>query len=77
MEIEETLAKCCKGDRAILMEVKDEQLSIQLFCMGCVPGETIQIERIAPFGDPIIISYDNSFISLRRNDARNMRVKKQ
>lgn len=65
-----------KGDTLILEEVLDSQLSIQLYCMGFLPGELITIERIAPFGDPMIISVEDSFISLRRNDAAKIRVKR-
>lgn len=72
-----TLASCKEGDRATLAEVNDEQLSMQLYCMGCVPGELIRIERIALFGDPIIISVEDNFISLRKKDAIEMMVKKQ
>jgi len=64
------------GDILIMEEVLDEQLSIQLYCMGCLPGEKITIERIAPFGDPMIISIEDTFISLRRNDAGKIRVKR-
>ncbi|MAC96497.1 MAG: ferrous iron transport protein A [Flavobacteriales bacterium] len=71
------LADCKEGDEATLIGVDDEQLSVQLFCMGCVPGETLLIERIAPFGDPIIISVEDSFISLRKEDAMQMTVKKK
>jgi len=71
------LADCMEGDEATLIGVDDEQLSVQLFCMGCVPGETLLIERIAPFGDPIIISVEDSFISLRKEDAMQMTVKKK
>lgn len=71
------LADCKEGDEATLIGVDDEQLSVQLFCMGCVPGETLSIERIAPFGDPIIISVEDSFISLRKEDAMQMTVKKK
>ncbi|MEX2380076.1 MAG: FeoA family protein [Vicingaceae bacterium] len=72
-----TLAECRQGDQATLLGVDDEQLSIQLFCMGCIPGEVIIVERIAPFGDPIIISVEDSFISLRKEDAMQMRIKKK
>lgn len=72
-----TLAECRQGDQATLLGVDDEQLSIQLFCMGCIPGENILVERIAPFGDPIIISVEDSFISLRKADAMKMRIKKK
>lgn len=72
-----TLAECRQGDQVTLLGVDDEQLSIQLFCMGCIPGEVIIVERIAPFGDPIIISVEDSFISLRKEDAIRMRIKKK
>ena len=64
------------GDRLVLKEVLDPQLSIQLYCMGFLPGEVIQIEKIAPFGDPYILSVDDSFISLRKSDAQKIKVKK-
>lgn len=69
-----TLAECTTGDSAKLQSIDDEQLSIQLFCMGCIPGETITIERIAPFGDPIMISVEDSFISIRKEDAKKMKI---
>lgn len=63
------------GEQVVLTEVLDKELSIQLFTMGFLPGETIQIEKIAPFGDPMIISANDSFISLRRDDAKKVSVK--
>ncbi len=71
------LSKCQVGDSVILKEIKDRQLSIQLFTMGCIPGERIQIERIAPFGDPILLKVDDSFISIRKSDAKLVTIEKQ
>lgn len=69
-----TLADCNVGDKVLLNKVLDSQLTIQLYSMGCVLGETITLERKAPFGDPIIISVDDSFISLRQDDAAKMEI---
>ena len=71
-----TLADCRVGDRVVLNHVTDKQLTIQLYSMGCILGEVIVVERIAPFGEPIIISIDDSFISLRKDDAIKMKVSK-
>ncbi len=71
-----TLADCKAGQSVILNKVNDRQLTIQLYSMGCILGETIRVERIAPFGDPMIINIEDSFISLRRDDALNMEVSK-
>lgn len=69
-----TLADFKVGDKVILKSVLDNQLTIQLYSMGCVLGEELTIERKAPFGDPIIISVEDSFISLRKDDAQKMEV---
>lgn len=69
-----SLADFNVGDTVILKNVLDKQLTIQLYSMGCVLGELITIERKAPFGDPIIISIEDSFISIRKNDASKMEV---
>jgi ferrous iron transport protein A len=62
------------GDKVILRNVLDAQLNIQLYSMGCIIGEELLIERKAPFGDPIIISVEDSFISVRKDDAQKMQV---
>jgi ferrous iron transport protein A len=69
-----TLADCKVGDKVTLSKVLDEQLTIQLYSMGCVLGEEITLERIAPFGEPMIIRVEDSFISLRRGDAEQMQI---
>ena len=74
MEMGDTLADYKVGDKLVLNKVLDNQLTIQLYSMGCILGEEITIERKAPFGDPIIISVEDSFISLRKDDAQKMKV---
>ncbi len=43
--------------------------------MGCLPGEKITIELIAPLGDPIAINIGGYLLSLRKQDAQNINVK--
>ena len=69
-----TLAECNVGDKVMLKNVLDKELTVRLYSMGCILGESILIERIAPFGDPLIISIDDSFISLRKDDAMQMEI---
>lgn len=37
--------------------------------MGCLPGEEVVIEQIAPLGDPISIRVAGYSLSLRKNEA--------
>lgn len=74
MSQSKTLSSCKIGETVRLNEIKDRQLSVQLYTMGCIPGEMIKIERIAPFGDPILIQVDESFISIRKSDAKLIEI---
>ncbi|NJE06781.1 ferrous iron transport protein A, partial [Thermococcus sp. M36] len=46
----------------------------KLMEMGCVPGETVIIEQIAPLGDPISISIAGYSLSLRLDEAGSIMV---
>jgi ferrous iron transport protein A len=50
-------------------------MSVKLMEMGCLPGETVQLVKIAPFGDPISISVAGYELSLRRKEASTVLVK--
>jgi ferrous iron transport protein A len=42
--------------------------------MGCIPGEKIIIEQIAPLKDPISVLVGGYKLSLRINEAENITV---
>jgi len=42
--------------------------------MGCVPGETVKVEQIAPLGDPISIFIAGYSLSLRLNEADSILI---
>jgi ferrous iron transport protein A len=42
--------------------------------MGCVPGEYVKIDKIAPLGDPISILVAGYHLSLRLNEAEHIIV---
>ena len=37
--------------------------------MGCIPGEIVKVDQIAPLGDPISITIAGYHLSLRLNEA--------
>ena len=47
---------------------------LKLMEMGCVPGEIIKVEKIAPLGDPISIAVAGYQLSLRLDEAENIFV---
>lgn len=57
------------GDKGTITAFENDELFIKLMEMGCVPGEMIKVEQIAPLGDPISISVAGYSLSLRLNEA--------
>ena len=43
--------------------------------MGVVPGTTVEVERVAPLGDPIDVKLKGYRLSLRKEEASNIMVK--
>jgi len=44
--------------------------------MGVTPGSLIEVERVAPMGDPIEVKIKGYHLSLRKNDASKITVEK-
>ena len=57
------------GEIGIVKEFTDLEMSVKLMEMGCLPGEEIKVERMAPLGDPIAISVSGYQLSLRKREA--------
>jgi ferrous iron transport protein A len=47
------LSQLVPGQSGVIKEFTDLEMSIKLMEMGCLPGESIVVERIAPLGDPM------------------------
>jgi Fe2+ transport system protein FeoA len=62
------------GSTAKIHSFEDNDLFLKLMEMGCVPGELVKVEQIAPLGDPISIIVAGYNLSLRLNEAENIFV---
>ena len=62
------------GTTAIIQSFESNDIFLKLMEMGCVPGEKIKIEQVAPLGDPISISVAGYSLSLRLDEAQNIFV---
>jgi ferrous iron transport protein A len=68
------LSQLKKGAQGIIKEFTDLELSVKLMEMGCLPGEMIKVERIAPLGDPIAITVSGYQLSLRKKEASTIEL---
>ena len=60
---------------AIVIAVQGQELSLKLFEMGLLPGEEVELENIAPFGDPIAIRVGEYKMCLRLSDVDCIDIK--
>jgi len=71
-----TLDLLKENDSAIINQINDEGLALQLLTMGFILGEKIIVQRIAPLNDPILITSGTNYISIRKSDAKKIEVNK-
>jgi len=62
------------GQEGIIKEFNSNEIFLKLMEMGCVPGEKILMEQIAPLGDPISVNVSGYHLSLRLNEAEHILV---
>ena len=62
------------GQQVIIKGFENDDIFLKLMEMGCVPGEKIIVEKIAPFKDPISVSVAGYTLSLRLNEAEHILV---
>jgi DtxR family transcriptional regulator, Mn-dependent transcriptional regulator len=73
-----TIKDLVKGDRARIVEIRSQSQSIKrLMEMGMTVGTTLEVERVAPLGDPIDIKLKGYHLSVRKNEAEGIYVRKQ
>ncbi len=72
--MEKKLSEIKAGKSVIIKSFSNDDIFIKLMEMGCVPGEKIIVEQIAPLGDPISILVSGYHLSLRINEAENILV---
>lgn len=68
------LTELKKGQKALIDRHEETDFRLTLMEMGCVPGEAVWIEMVAPLGDPIAIQIAGYNLSIRKEDAKSIWV---
>ena len=68
------LSELKQGQEGIIKEFNSNEIFLKLMEMGCVPGERVLMEQIAPLGDPVSVSVSGYHLSLRLNEAEHILV---
>lgn len=68
------LSQLGRGCTAIIHSFRNHAISLKLMEMGCLPGESVTVEKTAPLGDPISIKVAGYVLSLRKKEAEAVLV---
>jgi len=74
LRMDRRLSEIEVGKTVVIKHFENDDIFLKLMEMGCVPGEKIIVEQIAPLGDPISIFVAGYILSLRLNEAENIWV---
>lgn len=69
-----TIANLKKGESAIIKDFDVESIPLKLLEMGCLPGNTVELIQIAPFGDPLYLNVNGSHLAIRLETAQEIEV---
>lgn len=65
-----------QGERGMIASFFSSDLELKLMEMGCIPGEFVVVEQVAPLGDPISIRVSGYLLSLRRSEASEIIIER-
>ena len=71
------LSELKTGEKGRISGFETSELELKLMEMGCIPGETVTVEKVAPLGDPISIRVAGYSLSLRKNEANQILLEKE
>jgi ferrous iron transport protein A len=66
------LSELKPGQEGVIKEFISNEIFLKLMEMGCVPGEKIFMEQVAPLGDPVSVHISGYRLSLRLNEAEQI-----
>ena len=66
------LSELQTGESGIIDSFTNNDIFLKLMEMGCVPGEKVTVDMIAPLGDPISVQVSGYRLSLRLNEAEHI-----
>lgn len=62
------------NETAIIAEQTMDELPDKLIDFGCYPGNLITVINFAPFNGPVYIKIQESFVAIRRETAKRIKV---
>ena len=69
-----SIAELKIGQKGIICDFNIEEIPLKLLEMGCLPGNSIELIQVAPFGCPLYFVVNDSHVSIRLETAKEISV---
>jgi len=69
-----SLAQLQIGQKGIIQDFNIDLIPLKLLEMGCLPGNEVQLLQVAPFGDPLYLNVNDSYLAIRLETASVIQV---
>jgi ferrous iron transport protein A len=75
--LQTTIDTLQKGQKAVILSFDDAIIPLKLIEMGCMEGNFVEVIQIAPLGDPIFLSVNDTKLAIRKEMASRIFVEIQ
>jgi len=72
--VQTTIAQLKIGQKGIISDFNIDDIPLKLLEMGCLPGNTVELIQIAPFGCPLYFNVNDSHVAIRLETAKEITV---
>jgi ferrous iron transport protein A len=72
--LQTTIQSLKKGQKAIIKDFDIDDVPLKLLEMGCLPGNIVELLQIAPFGCPLFLDINGSYLAIRIETACKIEV---
>ncbi len=69
-----TLDQIEKNQRGKIVEIDTDLLPLKLIEMGCLPGNEVHLEQLAPLKDPMYLVIDGCHLAIRKETAQHITI---
>jgi ferrous iron transport protein A len=72
--VQTTIAQLKIGQKGIISDFNIDEIPLKLLEMGCLPGNSVELIQIAPFGCPLYYIVNDSHVAIRLETAKEITV---
>ncbi len=69
-----TIAQLKIGQKGTIVDFNIDEIPMKLLEMGCLPGNSVELIQIAPFGCPLYFNVNDSHVAIRLEMAKEINV---